>query len=102
MTSQTVSANHSPSKSPNKKDTGVYNQKDLFLPKNRVGYFVYKPARTLPPNSPFHLKLYNYFQLIHYKYQLATGLYMMNGRERALINFLVLASIVLTFYHFVL
>ena len=86
----------------NEKDSQVYNHKDLFLPKNRVSYFVYKPARTLPPNSPLHVKIFNYAQLIYYKYQLSTGLYMMNERERSLINFLVLASVALTFYHFIL
>lgn len=78
------------------------NKNDLFLPKNRVSYFIYKPARTLPPNSPFHLKAYNRLQLIYYKYQLATGLYMLNERERGLINVLVLAASALTFYHFIL
>lgn len=80
----------------------LYQQSDLFLPKTRVNYFVYKPARTLPANAPFHQKLLNSLQLVYYKYQLATGLYMMNGRERALINFLILVSIALTIYHFIL
>ena len=85
------------------KDYKLYQQSDdLFLPKNRVSYFVYKPVRTLPSNAPFHLKIFNALQLVYYKYQLATGLYMMNERERALINFLVLASITLTIYHFIL
>lgn len=98
-------SNKSLSKSPASNDSAdspVYHQKDLFLPKNRVNYYVYKPARTLPPSAPFHQKLFNSLQLAYYKYQLATGLYMMNERERALINFLVLASIGLTLYHFVL
>ena len=84
------------------KDSPLYKQSDLFLPKKHVSYFVYKPARTLKPDAPFHLKFLNYIQLAYYKYQLATGLYMMNERERALINFLVVASIGLTIYHFVL
>ena len=85
------------------KDYKLYQQSDdLFLPKNRVSYFVYKPVRTLPSNAPFHLKIFNALQLVYYKYQLTTGLYMMNERERALINFLVLASITLTIYHFIL
>ena len=84
------------------KDYKLYQQSDLFLPKNRVSYYVYKPVRTLPSNAPFHLKIFNALQLVYYKYQLATGLYMMNERERALINFLVLASITLTIYHFIL
>jgi hypothetical protein len=84
------------------KDSKVYEQSDLFLPKTRVNYFLYKPARTLPSNAPFHQKLLNTLQLAYYKYQLSTGIYMMNERERAFINFLVLASIALTIYHFIL
>lgn len=82
-----------------KKNDSAYHQKDLFLPKNHVSYFVYKPA---PPNSPIYYKVFNSLQLVYYKYQLATGIYMMNERERAMINFLVLASLILTFYHFIL
>lgn len=92
--------NKPPVKSQN--DSEVYNQSDLFLPKKHVNYFIYKPARTLPSNAPFHQKIFNYFQLIYYKYQLATGLYMLNKRERALINFLVVSSVALTIYHFFL
>lgn len=87
---------------PNAKRGAVYEQKDLFLPKSKVNYYIYQPARTLPPNAPFHAKIYNSLQLAYYKYQLATGLYMMNRRERAFINFIVLASMVLTAYHFIL
>ena len=86
----------------NRKDDPAYHQKDLFLPKNRVSYFIYKPASSLPPNSPIHFRVLNYLQLVYYKYQLATGLYMLNENERAFINFIVLASSVLTFYHFIL
>lgn len=84
------------------KDHPVYSQKDLFLPTSRVNYFIYKPARSLPSTARFPHKLLNALQLAYYKYQLATGIYMMNGRERSLINFLVLASIGLTIYHFIL
>lgn len=86
----------------NSEDSPVYHQSDLFLPKNRVGYYIYKPARTLAPNAPIYQKAFNAWQLAYYKYQLATGLYMMNERERAMINLLVVASIALTLYHFVL
>lgn len=86
----------------NNHNSPVYHQKDLFLPENRVNYYIYKPVRTLPVNAALHQKVINYFQLAYYKYQLATGLYMMNERERSMINFLVIASIALTLYHFVL
>jgi hypothetical protein len=97
-----VAPNEKAKKPVEPKYSPVYHQSDLFLPKNRVGYYVYKPARTLPPNAPLHRKLANSLQLAYYKYELATGLYMMNGRERALINFLVIASVALTIYHFIL
>ena len=83
-------------------EVSVFNQKELFLPNQHVAYFIYKPSRTLPPNSPFYKKFLNHCQLIYYKYLLSTGLYMLSERERFLINLLVVSSIALTFYHFFL
>ena len=87
------------SKSTSEESVPVYNRKELFLPKKGADYFIYKPAS---PTASLPHKILNFIQLAYYKYQLSTGLYMMNGRERTLINFLVLASVALTIYHFVL
>lgn len=86
----------------NQSEVSVFNQKELFLPNQHVSYFIYKPSRTLPSNSPFYKKFFNYCQLIYYKYLLSTGLYMLSERERFLINLLVVSSVALTFYHFIL
>lgn len=77
----------------------VFHQKELFLPKNRVNYYIYKPV--IRPNAAFYEKIFDSLNLAYYKYLLATGLYMMNERERFVINFLVVASTLLGFYHFI-